>query len=150
MFPLDFLMMILIPILLGLYVIFVIRLRSEREIQVRLPMRESKRERVVVENKSPENKASKEITSSHKREAVSSVNQTGKRNGKKDSLDQSSKNEKNAETNRKKSFYLFGENDFRGCTNKLGHLNNLPKNTPIPGECFGCPKILECLKFPSS
>jgi hypothetical protein len=21
----------------------------------------------------------------------------------------------------------------------------LPKNTPIPDECFGCPKILQCL-----
>lgn len=46
----------------------------------------------------------------------------------------------------KKSFFLFGKRDFEGCTHKFGHLRTLPKNTPIPDECFGCPQILECLK----
>ena len=45
----------------------------------------------------------------------------------------------------KRSFFLFGETSFEGCSYKFGYLRTLPKNTPIPDECFGCPKILECL-----
>jgi hypothetical protein len=48
---------------------------------------------------------------------------------------------------KKKSFFLFGEKDFGGCPHKLGHLSTLPKSTPIPEECFGCPQILECIKL---
>ncbi|MDH5782969.1 MAG: hypothetical protein OEZ35_04820 [Candidatus Bathyarchaeota archaeon] len=46
----------------------------------------------------------------------------------------------------KKSFLLFGERDFEGCPHKFAYLNSLPKNTPIPDECFGCPQIVECLR----
>jgi len=46
----------------------------------------------------------------------------------------------------KKSFLLFGERNFEGCPHKFGYLNSLPKNTPIPDECFGCPQIVECLR----
>jgi hypothetical protein len=45
----------------------------------------------------------------------------------------------------KKAFFLFGETEFKGCTFKLGFLKSLPKNKPIPDECFGCPQILECI-----
>ncbi len=45
----------------------------------------------------------------------------------------------------KKAFFLFGKGDFETCKHKFGHLKTLPKNTPIPDECFGCPQILECL-----
>jgi type IV secretory pathway VirB10-like protein len=45
----------------------------------------------------------------------------------------------------KKSFFLFGKKNFEGCTHKFGYLKSLPKNTPLPDECFGCPQILECL-----
>jgi len=45
----------------------------------------------------------------------------------------------------KKSFFLFGKKDFEGCVHKFGYLRTLPKNTPIPDECFGCSQILECL-----
>ena len=45
----------------------------------------------------------------------------------------------------KRSFFLFGETSFEGCPHKFGYLRTLPKNTPIPDECFGCSKILECL-----
>lgn len=45
----------------------------------------------------------------------------------------------------KKSFFLFGKKDFEGCSHKFGYLKSLPKNTPIPDGCFGCPQILECL-----
>ena len=44
----------------------------------------------------------------------------------------------------KKAFFLFGETKFNGCTFKLGYLKSMPKNKPIPDECFGCPQILEC------
>ncbi len=46
----------------------------------------------------------------------------------------------------KKSFLLFGERNFEGCPHKYGYLCSLPKNTPIPDECFGCPRIVECLR----
>lgn len=46
----------------------------------------------------------------------------------------------------KKSFFLFGERNFEGCHHEFGFLYDLPKNTPIPDECFGCPQIVECLK----
>ena len=43
-----------------------------------------------------------------------------------------------------KAFFLFGETEFKGCPFKFGYLKSLPKNKPIPDECFGCPQILEC------
>jgi Ca2+/Na+ antiporter len=45
----------------------------------------------------------------------------------------------------KKAFFLFGEREFEGCPHKFGYLKSLRKNAPIPDECFGCPRILECL-----
>jgi hypothetical protein len=46
----------------------------------------------------------------------------------------------------KKSFFLFGKSNFQGCSHKFKFLSTLPKNTPIPEECFGCPDILECIQ----
>lgn len=46
---------------------------------------------------------------------------------------------------KKKSFFIFGKTSFEGCPHEFGHLRNLPKNAPIPDECFGCSQILECL-----
>jgi len=34
---------------------------------------------------------------------------------------------------------------FRGCAHDFGYLKNLPKNTPVPDECFGCPQVMRCL-----
>jgi hypothetical protein len=31
------------------------------------------------------------------------------------------------------------------CLHQFGYLRTLPKNAPIPDECFGCAKIVECL-----
>jgi len=31
------------------------------------------------------------------------------------------------------------------CPHKFGYLRGLPKSRPIPDECFGCSKIVECL-----
>jgi len=33
----------------------------------------------------------------------------------------------------------------RDCLHQFGYLRTLPKNAPIPDECFGCQKIVECL-----
>jgi hypothetical protein len=32
-----------------------------------------------------------------------------------------------------------------GCPHHFGFLGGLPKNRPIPEECFGCQKIVDCL-----
>ena len=32
-----------------------------------------------------------------------------------------------------------------GCSYYFGYLGELPKNTPIPDECLGCLKLMECL-----
>ena len=36
----------------------------------------------------------------------------------------------------------------KDCLHYFGYLGGLPKNTPIPGECFGCQKIVDCLITP--
>ena len=33
----------------------------------------------------------------------------------------------------------------KDCLHHFGYLNSLPRNTPIPGECFGCQRIVDCL-----
>ena len=38
---------------------------------------------------------------------------------------------------------------FQKCVHKFGHLKDMPKNTPIPDECFGCPTVMRCL-FPDA
>lgn len=45
-----------------------------------------------------------------------------------------------------KAFYLFGETEFSHCKHKFGYLGSELKNKPIPDDCFGCPKVLECFK----
>lgn len=47
---------------------------------------------------------------------------------------------------RLKAFYLFGETDFDRCSREFGYLGEMGKNKPIPDDCFGCPKIIECMK----
>jgi len=37
---------------------------------------------------------------------------------------------------------------FQKCVHQFGYLRNMPKNTSIPDECFGCPKVLRCM-FPN-
>jgi len=34
---------------------------------------------------------------------------------------------------------------FQNCAHNFGYLRSLPKNTPVPDECFGCPKVMRCL-----
>lgn len=33
------------------------------------------------------------------------------------------------------------------CSHFFGYLRKIPKNTPIPDECFGCPKMVDCLYY---
>lgn len=33
------------------------------------------------------------------------------------------------------------------CTHFFGYLRKLPKNTSMPDDCFGCPKMVECLYY---
>ncbi len=44
-----------------------------------------------------------------------------------------------------KSFYLFGETEFNHCAHEFGYLGAAWKNKPIPDECFGCPRVIECV-----
>jgi len=37
---------------------------------------------------------------------------------------------------------------FQKCVHQFGYLRNMPKNTSIPDECFGCPTVMRCL-FPN-
>jgi len=37
------------------------------------------------------------------------------------------------------------DSSAKGCYHHFGYLGGLPKNTPIPNECFGCSKIVDCL-----
>jgi hypothetical protein len=37
---------------------------------------------------------------------------------------------------------------FQNCVHIFGYLRNMPRNTPVPDECFGCPKVMQCL-FPN-
>jgi len=34
----------------------------------------------------------------------------------------------------------------RGCLHRFGYLRTLPKNKPIPDECLGCSRVVECLR----
>jgi len=38
--------------------------------------------------------------------------------------------------------------NFTKCIHDFGYLRNLPQNTPVPDECFGCPTVMRCL-FPN-
>ena len=54
--------------------------------------------------------------------------------------------EKRRSRSKMKSFYLFGETDFEKCQHKFGFLGKSHEDKPIPDECFGCPRIIECCK----
>lgn len=45
-----------------------------------------------------------------------------------------------------KAFYLFGETKFKHCEHEFGYLGGVLKTKPIPDECFGCPKLLKCVR----
>ncbi len=45
-----------------------------------------------------------------------------------------------------KAFYLYGETKFDNCAYQFGYLRGALKSKPIPDECFGCPKLIECAR----
>lgn len=54
------------------------------------------------------------------------------------------KNKKMKKDEERKAFLLFGKRDFEGCAFTFGYLRSLSKGTPIPDECLGCSKLVEC------
>jgi hypothetical protein len=48
-----------------------------------------------------------------------------------------------------KAYFLFGETQFKNCQHEFGYLKKKLKNKPIPDECFGCPKLLDCFETKS-
>jgi hypothetical protein len=52
--------------------------------------------------------------------------------------------EKRKNPKKQKAFYLFGETDFKKCPHKFGFLGKSLTDKPIPDECFGCYRIIEC------
>ena len=56
---------------------------------------------------------------------------------------ETSRQSKNKEHNTRQSSLGFTK-----CIHDFGYLRNLPQNTPVPDECFGCPQVMRCL-FPN-
>lgn len=52
------------------------------------------------------------------------------------------------QTAKKKLSATQSSKGFLECVHHFGYLKNLPQNTPVPDECFGCPRIMRCL-FPN-
>lgn len=48
-----------------------------------------------------------------------------------------------------KSTELPKDNDIeeRECPHYVGYLTTLPKGSPFPDECFGCRKVIQCLRI---
>jgi len=131
--------------ILILYAVFINRLRPSEDVStdLRLPSGGNAFER-------PERPVTPEVTKSKERilEAATSTDQEicdetiEIENG---TPEAESAKVKKRDKASKKAFFLFGKEEFKSCKHKFGHLKTLPKNTPIPDECFGCPQILECL-----
>ena len=60
----------------------------------------------------------------------------------------SEKPKKMLEAAKEKLFTTQPSKGFKECVHDFGYLRNLPQNTPVPDECFGCPKVMRCL-FPN-
>ncbi len=39
------------------------------------------------------------------------------------------------------------ESEEKECPHYVGYLTSLPKGSPFPDECFGCRKVIKCLKL---
>jgi len=151
-------LMAVIAIILVLYAIFLVKLKPTKEYES-APNRDfEKGEETVMKPKRPmkqtmptktinEEPASTPENEKTPEEDVESIQTRTHVEERARALTQEiQKRKKDKET--KKSFFLFGKKNFEGCTHKFGYLKSLPKNTPLPDECFGCPQILECLMRP--
>ena len=58
------------------------------------------------------------------------------------------KSKKTFEKQKSKTYTPQPQVGFQNCLHHFGYLKSLPKNTPVPDECFGCPQVMECL-FPN-
>ena len=55
--------------------------------------------------------------------------------------------EKNKLMARLEAFDKMGET--QECAHHYGYLSGYPLDEPIPDECFGCPKVIECMNHQS-
>ena len=39
------------------------------------------------------------------------------------------------------------KNEEKECPHYVGYLTTLPKGSPFPDECFGCRKVIQCLRI---
>jgi len=161
MFPFDLpaesILALLVPIILILYAAFLLKLKPSKENEIhpdKLPTRTAK---VMVEAQSVKKPTgSVEVREVPRGEpapasqirVTSSVGArlTSTRKGQPmTSIGVDARTTSDVQDAKKNTPSLLDE-DFEGCHHHLGHLNKLPKSTPIPSECFGCPETLECIR----
>lgn len=143
-----------ISVMILLYAIFIVKLKPQKETEItsnvnfekkrknkrrskeiERPIKVIKTKRIAMEASTPPAK-------------IESVPEQSVESVQRELSLESELTQKKKEIDEKRAFLLFGKRDFEGCSHKFGYLKNLPKNTPIPNECFGCPQILECLMPP--
>ena len=158
--PAEALQAMLIPVIITLYAIILVKLRPKEKSESRSGSFLPKTERHLSETKAVRNSSSATgVVKAGNRQQTSDiqVRKSAKQVAGENLQDTRVEleplalpNEKTQEKKRKKSFFLFGEQDFKGCHHNLGHLSTVARNVPIPEECFGCPELLECVKTKSS
>jgi cytoskeletal protein RodZ len=144
-----------IAIILVFYVTLLVKLKPSREIKPPLKTYIETVRTPTIEQKRPEKPTTSVETKTHTDEEPALTGKTDKvpeeptENIQTKAHAETEENQKK-ETDKqaKRAFFLFGEREFEGCPHRFEYLRNLPKNSPIPDECFGCPKILECLGSP--
>jgi len=141
---------VVIPVVLVFYAIFLIMLAPAEEKEPASNRNHKKSEKLSVSARIPHGT----VTSTKKEEdakptLTAEAEKLPKESGREVQTKPYTEPRENVERQKgkkeKKSFFLFGNSNFKGCSHEFGHLKNVPKSTPIPDECFGCPRILECL-----
>jgi cytoskeletal protein RodZ len=56
--------------------------------------------------------------------------------------------EKTSRTQGPTTYTTQPQTGFQNCVHHFGYLKSRPRKKPVPDECFGCPKVLQCL-FPN-
>lgn len=143
----DIASIVMIIMILAFYTIFLVKLKLPKEKE---PISYVKREKNDIKPKksdTPTAPTKTEEVTIEKAAPVVEKQEVHEENAKKidDEAQAEKEGEHEKEKDAKKAFFLFGKKEFAGCVHKFGYLKTVPRNTPIPDECFGCPKILECL-----